>query len=450
MAQQTKTNPAPADELRMLCAALPGWLQGKERTEIAAASPAFPLVCMVHGIGPLLYQVSSGKLAVSSEQLAVGNRQLAVSSEQLAVSSLPISQSPSLPTTWLADQYTLNQQRMSRFHEELHDILALFARHGVDVMPLKGAILSISYYEDPALRPMSDLDLLVRPEHFTQAAVLLGQLGYEPESRNWKHIELSKPNNRQVISTEGEHPDNPRRLDLHAYCHEMFAGPRVDLTEGMWANATTGTLLGQPAWLPHPDWLWLHLLLHTSGNIWGNRLRLLNLVDLVRVGMGRNTGSVSSDQLSVTSEQSAVSSEQLPVHHSPFALHSPVSTHPSQITPHAAHVEARFIYLGARLLQKVFPEAVPAAWLDELARQTPRRLRAWAEELDLFTASYLGRQVARPYRWKLTRFYQARPRDLAHILRFLLLPNDDTPFPQNLTRSLHLAAQLLRKGSVDG
>ena len=427
----------------MLCAALPGWLQGKKAAEIAAASPAFPLICMVHGIGPLLYQVSS--------------EQLAVSSEQLAVSSLSVSQSPNLSTTWLADQYTLNQQRISRFHEELHDILALFARHGVDVMPLKGAILSTSYYEDPALRPMSDLDLLVRPDHLTQAAVLLGQLGYEPESRNWKHIELSKPNNRQVVNYEGEHPDNPRRLDLHAYCHEMFAGPRVDLTEGMWANATAGTLLGQPAWLPHPDWLWLHLLLHTSGNIWGNRLRLINLVDLVQVGMGRNTGSVSSEQLAVSSEQLAVSSEQLAVHHSPFtfhnsqfALHSPVSTHPSQILPHTAHVEARFIYLGARLLQKVFPEAVPAAWLDELARQTPRRLRAWAEELDLFTASYLGRQVARPYSWKLTRFYQARPRDLAHILRFLLLPHDDTPFPKNLTHSLHLAAQLLRKGSVDG
>ena len=402
------------EEMQTICDRLPAWLRGEwaEGDEIAAASPAFPLVCLVHGVGPLLGKMSSEQWAVNSEQS-------------------PIHHSQFLSTPWLTQQYDLNRQRMARFHEELHDILALFARHGIEVMPLKGAVLSVLYYDDPACRPMSDLDLLLPPAQLETATQLLTQLGYREEGRNWKHITLVKPDNRQVASYDSEHPDNPRQVELHGYCQEMFAGPKVDLTAGMWANSTQGTILGQPAWLPHPDWLWLHLLLHTSGNIWGNRLRLINLVDLERmrphlsgwnlgelVGTGRNSGN----------------------------SHHP---HATLLSPIFSGVEARFVYLGAALLHRVFPEAFAAEWLEIWAKETPRRLRAWAGSLDLFTASFLGRKTARPYAWKLTRFYRARPRDLAHILRFLLTPADATPILQHWGRSIRLAGRLLWRGSVD-
>ena len=397
----TGRNQFDPQEMQRLCERLPDWLRGEWNPgdESAAASPAFRLVCLVHGVGPLLGRVNSEQSTVSSQQSPVPNLQ----------SSLPHSP---FSSPWLTQQYTYNQQRLARFHEELHDILALFNRHNLKVMPLKGAILSTLYYDDPACRPMSDLDLLLPPAQLETATNLLAQLGYAPECRNWKHITLIKPDNRQVASYDSEHPDNPRQVELHGYCQEMFAGPKVDLTAGMWANSTQGTLLGQPVWLPHPNWLWLHLLLHTSGNIWGNRLRLMNLLDLVWL----------RPHLTFKDEIGMMKAEG---------------------------VEARFVYLGAELLHRVFPEAFPAEWHAVLAEQTSRRLREWAESLDLFTASFLGRKTARPYAWKLTRFYRARPRDIAHILRFLLTPADETPLWQHWGRSLRLTGRLLWRGTVD-
>jgi hypothetical protein len=427
LAAQNKFDP---QEMQAICARLPAWLRGEWEVGDAAASPAFPFVCLVHGVGPLL-----GK--VNREQGTVSSKQLSVTSDQSPVSSL---QSPH--QAWLAQQYEYNQQRLARFHEELHDVLALLARHGIEAMPLKGAVLSLVYYDDPACRPMSDLDLLLPPSQLEKATRLLAQLGYEQESRNWKHITLVKPDNRQVASYDSEHPDNPRQVELHGYCQEMFAGPKVDLTAGMWANSTPGTLLGQPVRLPHPDWLWLHLLLHTSGNIWGNRLRLMNLVDLVRLrphlSFKDESGFVKDGRVVQGGNSGELRGTQ---------RNSKLETQNSKLI--FPGVEARFVYLGAAMVNKVFPEAFPTEWLEKLADGTPRRLRQWADSLDLFSASFLGRQTARPYLWKLTRFYQARPRDMAHIFRFLLTPTDETPLLHHWGRSLWLAGRLLRRGTVD-
>lgn len=410
MAAQNNFNP---QEMQAICAWLPAWLQDQWGEGDAAASPAFPFVCLVHGVGPLLGKVSSKQLSVSSFQ--------------------------SPHQAWLTQQYAYNQQRFNRFHEELHDILALLARHGLEVMPLKGAVLSVMYYDDPACRPMSDLDLLLPPSQLEKATYLLTQLGYEQESRNWKHISLVKPSNRQVVSYDSEHPDNPRQVELHGYCQEMFAGPKVDLTAGMWASSTPGTLLGQPVRLPHPDWLWLHLLLHTSGNIWGNRLRLMNLVDLGQL----------RPHLSFKDESGLVKEGRVVQGKNSGEFGGTQRNSGKSLSPIFTGIEARFVYLGAAMANKVFPEAFPAEWLENLAEGTPRRLRQWADNLDLFSASFLGRQTAHPYLWKLTRFYQARPRDMAHIFRFLLTPTDGTPLLQHWRRSLWLAGRLLRRGTVD-
>lgn len=71
----------------------------------------------------------------------------------------------------------------SHFHNrallaELARVLRAAAAGGVAVMPLKGAVLAFRYYAAPALRPMSDLDLLVRPVDRDRFAEILLGLGY--------------------------------------------------------------------------------------------------------------------------------------------------------------------------------------------------------------------------------------------------------------------------------
>lgn len=52
------------------------------------------------------------------------------------------------------------------------------ARHGIDRLLLKGMVLGELLYPDPALRPSSDIDVMVRHEQLTQAQAVLHELGY--------------------------------------------------------------------------------------------------------------------------------------------------------------------------------------------------------------------------------------------------------------------------------
>ncbi len=74
---------------------------------------------------------------------------------------------------------------------------------------------------------------------------LLERLGYQLIARSWKHLMLARPDGRgPIVSWEGEHPANPRGLDLHLRLGEQFWGLRYDLTSSAWGHSSPGQLLG--------------------------------------------------------------------------------------------------------------------------------------------------------------------------------------------------------------
>lgn len=56
-------------------------------------------------------------------------------------------------------------------------IFSAFEQNGLDYMPLKG-ILRKSAYPHPEMRPMSDLDILIRPEQYDRIRPLMTDLGF--------------------------------------------------------------------------------------------------------------------------------------------------------------------------------------------------------------------------------------------------------------------------------
>ena len=73
-------------------------------------------------------------------------------------------------------QWLLRKTALRRF-------LALMASDPTQpVILLKGAALALTLYEDPALRPMNDIDLLLRPENLAAAVQRLRSAGYEERS----------------------------------------------------------------------------------------------------------------------------------------------------------------------------------------------------------------------------------------------------------------------------
>src|SRR3989442_14960923 len=61
---------------------------------------------------------------------------------------------------------------------ELGQLLQRFESGRIPVIPLKGPALAETLYPDPALRPCTDLDLLIRREHLDRVDNLLLGLGY--------------------------------------------------------------------------------------------------------------------------------------------------------------------------------------------------------------------------------------------------------------------------------
>lgn len=63
--------------------------------------------------------------------------------------------------------------------ELVGDVARRLAGSGIVVMPVKGALLQHWLYDDPAERPLTDVDLLVRPDEFGTAVTRLEAAGYE-------------------------------------------------------------------------------------------------------------------------------------------------------------------------------------------------------------------------------------------------------------------------------
>lgn len=286
--------------------------------------------------------------------------------------------------SWLADQYWLNGQRLAKMQAELKAILALFSQQHLPIIPLKGSVLSVRYYPEAGLRPMADLDALIRAEDFEAGAHVLAQLGYQQEVVHWKHVEFCRPDNRQVISTQSEHPDNPRKLEVHLHCRETFAGPTVELTDLLWQHAAPDHLLGEPALLLKPEALWLHLLVHTTYHMWQGKGRLIHLVDL--------------------------------------ALLTPRLGDP---LPWLNSVEARFTYPSLVLLNTYFPTVLNPAWLTQQQRRVSASFRQWAASLDLVNTSHLNPKPPGLYLGKALKFSEGRPGEVLQALRFALLPRLD-------------------------
>jgi hypothetical protein len=243
---------------------------------------------------------------------------------------------------WLEDQYLWNGRRVARLQSELAEVLQVFADADVPILPVKGGALASTVYEDPAARPMADLDVLLREEHFPAGEELLARIGYAKTFHGWKHARFARPGSGTIVDREREHPDNPRQLEVHPRCRERILGEVTDL---IWSGARRGELFGIPAWLPGADAAWLHLLIHATHHVMLNNSRLVQLLDLARL---------------------------FPSVREPLAL--------------LAEVDARASYPALALLRRYFAIDLTAAVRPEVSPG----FAAWADGLDIFSVCYLN------------------------------------------------------------
>ena len=108
-------------------------------------------ICQGEGISPILYKIIEKHAAFEIPSLIRDNFKAA---------------------------YLLNHFRNETFLNDLKYLLGLFQKENIPILLLKGAALLTTLYEDPALRPMDDLDLLVHEEDLEKAHHLFITAGY--------------------------------------------------------------------------------------------------------------------------------------------------------------------------------------------------------------------------------------------------------------------------------
>lgn len=76
--------------------------------------------------------------------------------------------------------YYSNLARNMLLYDELSKVLSAFKTAEIDVIVLKGVFLAEQIYKNIGLRPMSDIDLLVKEKDLQKAKVELNKLMYYP------------------------------------------------------------------------------------------------------------------------------------------------------------------------------------------------------------------------------------------------------------------------------
>ncbi len=199
-----------------------------------------------HGLGPLLY-----------------------THLQAAGVSVPARIKLELQGLYLRHRYA-NRVRA----QVLAEILATYRAAGIQALVLKGAALAHLVYPQPGLRPMRDLDLLVRKSEAGQAQQLLTDLGFEvpllspTDPLPGKHLAAAtRPVEGLSISVEIHHNlfniGSPASLELD----DLVVSPLAFALEGQTAYT-----------LPYEEMLW-HLCQHLM--LIAQPFRLIWLADIV-------------------------------------------------------------------------------------------------------------------------------------------------------------------------
>ncbi|MGH7801225.1 MAG: nucleotidyltransferase domain-containing protein [Thermodesulfobacteriota bacterium] len=147
-------------------------------------------------------------------------------------------------------------------YSELRRALERFNEKGIEVIVLKGAALAKTVYNNIALRPMVDVDLMVKREDLENSENLISELGYVFAGK--RSPEWYKENNYHI---QYFHPDKKILIEIHWHILSKseptpIAISDIDLVQGWWVRARALEIHGVKTLILCPDDLLFCLCLH--------------------------------------------------------------------------------------------------------------------------------------------------------------------------------------------
>jgi hypothetical protein len=154
--------------------------------------------------------------------------------------------------------YFATMARNLSLRRELGRVVAELNHHAIDVMALKGAALVPAVHRDPGVRPMDDLDLLVRRDDLDRAEKVLTAAGYQPAEKA-PPVALDDEDHHHrppLVRADGE-----VTIELHHKLGSSGSPPDFDVT-GIWARAVPFDVGDATCLRPSDEDLLVHLCLH--------------------------------------------------------------------------------------------------------------------------------------------------------------------------------------------
>ena len=151
-----------------------------------------------------------------------------------------------------------NAARGLYLRASLRRVLDTLHAADIPVVVLKGAALAETVYDDPALRPMGDLDIMVPEPDLTRTDELMRGLGYAPYVSTEIQAELREHHHHYPALKS---PDGVIKLEIHRHVIKRESSLYFDLA-GFWRRAITQSIAGTDALVLAPEDLLLHLCLN--------------------------------------------------------------------------------------------------------------------------------------------------------------------------------------------
>ena len=172
---------------------------------------------------------------------------------------------------WSAEFRTMSANEL-RQADELKNIYQILTDNDIEFAPLKGAYMAYNYYPHPALRNMSDFDILIRPENIKKAFQVIldnnftsaydfGNLHHEPQLKS------------------------PRGFALELHSHISSDSKRCP-ADALWEGCRKSEFRAQEITCLSPEITLLHAINHAfKDNLIGG---LKGIVDVAYIFAGEN------------------------------------------------------------------------------------------------------------------------------------------------------------------
>jgi hypothetical protein len=172
----------------------------------------------------------------------------------------------------LRDVYRDFATRNTSLFFEASKVLKSLADNQLPVVALKGLSLAKTIYGDIALRPMSDMDLLVKEEDLVRAGRILLTLGFKPYYSAWESRLKTYHHLPPFTNKSGA------MIELHWNIVPPDSPIKVDL-DGLWERACLIKVDNVEVRAFSPEDLFLHLCIHACFHL-QTGLGLISLCDM--------------------------------------------------------------------------------------------------------------------------------------------------------------------------